>query len=73
MCFMVVHIVWLCLSWIVLSSGDGLEAQAHGISLMWKKKIDFRDFEQAVVPKKPQLPILEDTMIYRDSLEMCQR
>ncbi|XP_076472420.1 uncharacterized protein LOC143301882 [Babylonia areolata] len=36
-------------------------------------KTDLRDYEPAAVIRKKNLPVLQDTMINRDALEMCQR
>jgi hypothetical protein len=34
---------------------------------------DFRDYEPGGLARRKGLPVLEDTMIHLDSLEMCQR
>ena len=36
-------------------------------------KTNFRDYEPGSIARKKILPVLEDTMIHLQSLEMCQR
>ncbi|XP_025082560.1 probable serine/threonine-protein kinase drkC isoform X2 [Pomacea canaliculata] len=50
-----------------------LNSNLPGQSIINGKTTDFRDYEPASASRKKLLPVLEDTMINSDSLEMCQR
>lgn len=82
----ILHILWLdilkylslcvSISWflfVLILFRLALNSNLPGQSIINGKTTDFRDYEPASASRKKLLPVLEDTMINSDSLEMCQR